>query len=140
VSENLPEVERALDNFVVRIEGSMKAVINAISNDLRNSMLKNVSQAKHKAGTPRIPTVGPNTVTGNLRDNIKPVPAVKAGFKNYVGGVHSGAVYSRALEEGSPKWPSGVKFPYVAPAVTDLISSGRVRSRIIQGIKSATRG
>lgn len=140
MSDNLPEVQRALDNIAARIEGNMGFVVNAISNDLRTGMVKNASEGKHKAGTPRVPTRGPNRVTGNLVNNIIPVPAIRSGFGTYVGGVDSGALYSRVLEEGSPRWSKGVKFPYVAPAVEDVIISGRARSRVIQGITSAIRG
>jgi len=140
VSDNLPEVQRALDNIAARIEAGMGYVVNAISNDLRTNIVANASEGKHKAGTPRIPTTGPNRVTGNLVNNIIPVPAIRTGFGSYVGGVNSGAVYSRVLEEGSPLWSKGVKFPYVAPAVDKVILSGRARSRVIQGITSAIRG
>lgn len=140
MSDNLPEVQRALDNLAARIESNMGAVVNAISNDLRTAMVRNASEGKHKAGTPRVPTTGPNRVTGNLVNNIIPRPATRTGFGSYVGGVDSGAIYSRALEEGSPRWSKGVKFPYVAPAVESIILTGRARSRVIQGITSAIRG
>jgi hypothetical protein len=42
----------------------------------------------------------------------------------YVAEVGASMVYARAVEMGLPEWKSGVKYPYMVPAVDSLKQSG----------------
>jgi len=141
MSDNLPEVEAALDRLLVRIDSGANTAVNYISAELDRLATANASEAKHPIGTRRKEiTTGPQVVTGNLINNIRAQPAVRIGFGTYVGGVDSGAVYSRVLEEGSPKWGSDVKYPYMTPARNSIIQSRRAEQLAVIAITSAIRG
>lgn len=58
----------------------------------------------------------PNRVTGALASSVH--TEVRQGFGSYVADVFPTMVYARALELGNNKvWKSGVKYPYLRPAV-----------------------
>lgn len=61
---------------------------------------------------------GPNRRTGNLIRSIR--TDMRQGFGSYVASVYPTMVYSRAVEEGSPRWKSGVKYPYLRPAADSV--------------------
>jgi len=82
---------------------------------------------------------GPNYATGNLYRNIIAAPPLRRGFATYVASVDSGADYARAVELGSSKWTSGVKYPYMYPARDELINSGKA-SQIVYGYLTAAMG
>jgi hypothetical protein len=52
----------------------------------------------------------PNRRTGNLARSIE---VQHVGLGTYK--VGSGAIYSRSLELGNPKWRSGVRYPFMEP-------------------------
>ena len=58
----------------------------------------------------------PNRVTGALASSVR-TEIKRAGFGTYVADVFPTMSYARALELGSPRWKSGVKYPYLLPAV-----------------------
>lgn len=68
---------------------------------------------------------GPNRGTGNLLTSMT-FSSARRGFGNYVAEVGAGAVYARQLELGGGKWASGVKYPYMQPALTGIVSSGQL--------------
>ena len=140
MSDNLPEVQAAIDAAMVRLDGGIAMAMNLISLQLQRDAVANASEAKHSPKQPRVPTKGPNRVTGNLVNNIRPMPAIRKGFASYVGGVESSAVYSRQLEEGGGKWKQGVKYPYLLPARDQLLLSGKVNQILATSIVSALRG
>lgn len=80
---------------------------------------------------------GPNYATGNLFRNIKAEPVRRQGFQSYVASVGSYIEYARAVEEGSSRWLSGVKFPYMIPARDYMVQSGRARAYIRDEVKRA---
>ena len=139
VTDNLPEVQAAIDAVMTRLDLGLGQAANFISLLFKNQAVENVSQNKHKLGTPRIDSKYPNTVTGNLRNNIQAIPAVRVGFGTYETSVNSGAVYSQVLEEGSSKWKSGVSYPYMTPARDEIITSGKVEQQLISSIIAAIR-
>ncbi len=88
---------------------------------------KNANTGTHPRGQGHIPGTGPgpNVVTGNLRRSI--FSRSKVGFGNsYVAEVGASMVYARAVEMGVPEWKSGVKYPYLVPAVESLKNSGNL--------------
>jgi hypothetical protein len=80
---------------------------------------------------------GPNYATGNLFRNIQGLPPRQQGFGTYVASATSGAEYARAVELGSPRWSSGVKYPYMMPARDYLITSGRASQYIRDEVSKA---
>ena len=68
---------------------------------------------------------GPNRGTGNLLTSMT-YSSSRRGFLSYTAEVGAGAVYARQLEYGGGKWLSGVKYPYMEPALTSLVSSGQL--------------
>ena len=68
---------------------------------------------------------GPNRGTGNLLTSMT-FSSSRKGFGSYEAVVGAGAVYARQLELGGGRWKSGVKYPYMEPALTGLVSSGQV--------------
>jgi len=57
----------------------------------------------------------PNRVTGALASSVH--TELRQGFGTYYADVFPTMVYARALELGNPRWKSGVKYPYLGPAV-----------------------
>lgn len=105
------------------------------------------SQAKRNANTGAHPAnqghlqgtgPGPNIVTGNLVNRIVAQRPVK-GFSGYTADISSSAEYARAVELGSPRWKSGVKYPYMEPAARSLIQNGTL-NRIFTGAFTAAIG
>jgi hypothetical protein len=82
----------------------------------RQAKLNAVEGGSHKRGTktPATPGSGPARITGALQRSIH--TEVRKGFGTYEATVGPSMVYSRAVELGSPRWSSGVKYPYLIPA------------------------
>ena len=140
VTSNLPAVQVAIQELSARLDYNLYQAVNAISLAIRNQAVDNVSQNKHALGQPRVDSKYPNTVTGNLRNNIMAIPATRIGFGSYVAGVNSGAEYSMALETGTSKWKSGVSYPYMTPARDEIILSGKAEQYVLSAINVAIRG
>jgi hypothetical protein len=68
---------------------------------------------------------GPNRGTGNLLSSMT-FNSGRKGFGSYTAEVGAGAIYARHLELGGGNWPSGVKYPYMEPALSGLVSSGKL--------------
>lgn len=79
---------------------------------------KGMFQGTHKRGEKHVAnsTGGPNVVTGALRRSIH--TEVRKGFGSYAATVFPTMIYSRAVEWG--KGSSGVKYPYLTPAVAKV--------------------
>ena len=77
-----------------------------------------ITPPKHVGGS------GPNTVTGNLKRSIK--TTYRAGLGVYTAEVGPTMIYSRQVEKGGGKWPSGLKYPYLEPAALSLYLSGKL--------------
>ena len=81
---------------------------------------------------------GPNVVTGNLRRSIR--TTVHYGFGSYVAEVGPTMIYARQVEKGGGRWKSGVKYPYLEPAATTLVSNGTIQKVFITAIREKMRG
>jgi hypothetical protein len=140
VSSNISEVEAAIDALMARLDYGLNQAVNMVSLAIKNQAVDYVSQNKHQLGKPRVDSKYPNTVTGNLRNNITALPATRIGFGTYEAEVNSGAEYSLALEKGSSMWKSGVSYPYMSPARDEIILSGKAEQYVISAISVAIRG
>lgn len=137
-----------LDQVLQGIDLTQKALDTATYQAIFQCALKIEDQAKvnantgnHPRGMGHLPGTGPgpNIVTGNLVSKIAAQRPIK-GFKGYSATVDSSAEYARAVELGSPRWKSGVKYPYMEPAAQALINNGTL-SRIFTGaFVTAIRG
>ena len=113
---NESAVVAALKTKVVKLERAGQAGVMAVAFAVQRQAKINAFTGKHapRAGHIRGTGPGPNVGTGLLRRSIS--VQKKQGFGMYVASVGPTAVYSRAVELGSPRWKSGVKYPYLEPA------------------------
>ena len=148
VSSNLPEVIAALKAWQKRMDEAGFRATQKITLDLWSRAQKNASEVKNPPTqsnnrlrhNPHIGPrsgEGPNYATGNLFRNILADPVRRVGFESYVASVSSRAEYARAVELGSPRWSSGVKFPYMIPARDYLVQSGRASAYIRDEVRRA---
>lgn len=100
----------------------------------------NASTGSHKRGTKREAGGGdgPNVITGNLRRSIK--TELRQGFGSYVATVGPTMIYARQVELGGGRWKSGVKYPYLKPALDELQSSGALQRVFLTAFRSKMRG
>ena len=127
IIKNLSQVLAGLDLTEKKVSDAARYAIGMAAASVERQAKKNANTGTHPRGTPRIPGTGPgpNVVTGNLRRSI--FSRTKVGFGNtYVAEVGASMVYARAVEMGLPEWKSGVKYPYMVPAVESLKQSGKL--------------
>jgi len=151
MSDNRDEVFAALNAWKNRMDKAADLATRSISTELWTQARKNAHETTNPPQTvngrlrhnPHIGPrdgEGPNYATGNLYRNIIADTPVRRGFGSYVASVKSGAEYARAVELGSSRWTSGVKYPYMYPARDALISSGKA-SQIVSGyLRAAMKG
>jgi hypothetical protein len=127
IIKNLAEVLAGLDLTEKKVSDAARFAIGMTAAEVERQAKKNANTGTHPRGTPRVPGTGPgpNVVTGNLRRSI--YSETKIGFGSvYVAEVGASMVYARAVEMGLPTWKSGVKYPYMVPAVDSLKQSGQL--------------
>jgi hypothetical protein len=127
IIKNLAEVLAGLDLTEKKVNDAARFAIGMAAAEVERQAKKNANTGTHRRGTPRIPGTGPgpNVMTGNLRRSI--YSQTKIGFGSvYVAEVGASMVYARAVEMGLPTWKSGVKYPYMVPAVESLKQSGQL--------------
>lgn len=150
MSDNLPEVLAALKRWETRLdkaaELSAKQISIAIWTKARSLTSETVNPPTQSNNRLRHnPHIGgngtpPNYATGNLNRNIIANPVSRLGFGTYAASVTSGAVYARVLEEGSSRWLSGVKYPYMNPARDEIVNTGKARMITTGFFRAAMRG
>ena len=149
MSSNLPEVIAALKRWETRMDKAAELSATQISiavwtkaKSLTSETVNPPIQSKNKLRhNPHIGGDGtpPNYATGNLNRNIIANPVRRQGFATYAASVTSGAEYARVLEEGSSRWLSGVKYPYMNPARDEVVNTGKARM-IVNGFFRAAMG
>ena len=149
MSNNLPEVTAALKRWETRMDKAAELSATQISiavwtkaKSLTSETVNPPIQSKNKVRhNPHIGGDGtpPNYATGNLNRNIIANPVRRQGFATYAASVTSGAEYARVLEEGSSRWLSGVKYPYMNPARDEVVNTGKARM-IVDGFFRAAMG
>jgi hypothetical protein len=125
--KNLAEVLAGLNLTEKKVNDAARYAIGMAAASVERQAKKNANTGTHPRGQGHIPGTGPgpNVVTGNLRRSI--FSRSKVGFGNsYVAEVGASMVYARAVEMGLPEWKSGVKYPYLVPAVESLKNSGNL--------------
>jgi hypothetical protein len=78
----------------------------------------------------------PMTRSGELRASIQS-NTTRKGFGSYVAIVGPAVLYGRAVELGAPNWKTGVRYPYVTPAIMKLSQTGRLRDIYVGTMKAA---
>ena len=138
---NLPEVLKGFDLTEKRIEMAAYQATFHASSKIEDVAKENANTGAHTAGTPRLRGTGPgpNIVTSNLVSKIVAQLPVK-GFRGYSSEVTSSAEYARVVEMGSPRWKSGVKYPYMEPTATTLIANGTLARIFTLAFTNAIRG
>jgi hypothetical protein len=151
VTNNLPEVIAALKRWEIRMDkaGELaardigRAVLTdakAIAHSTVNTPIQKGGRLRHRPHIGPRDGEGPNYATGNLFRNILAEPVRREGFATYVAVVSSKAEYARAVEEGSSRWTSGVKFPYMRPARDRVVNLGKARMIMRGYYNAAMRG
>jgi hypothetical protein len=127
IIKNLAQVLAGLDLTEKKVSDAARIAIGMAAAEVERQAKKNASTGEHPRGQGHIPGTGPgpNVMTGNLRRSI--YSQTKVGFGNiYVAEVGASMIYARAVEMGLPSWKSGVKYPYMVPAVDSLKQSGQL--------------
>ena len=140
MSTNLPEVEAAIRRWLARFDQATEGAMGLIARQVYINAKKNADSGsnppvrvtsrngnQYYRYNPHIPGTGPgpNRGTGNLLTSMT-YGSSRKGFLSYEAEIGAGAVYARQLEYGGGKWPSGVKYPYMEPALSGLVSSGQL--------------
>jgi hypothetical protein len=142
IVKNLKEVLAAIDGAGDRIEqGAQIGIAQAGLAIQRQAQINANTGTRRREGSRIIPPKhigpsgsGPNVITGTLRRSIR--TSVAFGFDSYTAVIGPTVEYARAVELGSPRWKSGVKYPYLEPAAIDLIKSGKINRIFVGAIKS----
>jgi hypothetical protein len=140
IVRNLADVLAGLEVQETQLETAAQTAIATAGFAIQRQAQKNANTGTHKKSTPRVPGTGPgpNVVTGALRRSIR--TDVKYGFGSYVAVVGASTEYARAVELGSPRWKSGVKYPYLAPAAEQLIQDGSLNRIFTAAFIKAVKG
>jgi len=145
-SDNLPDVTAGLNRWLSRVDIAAGSAMSLIARQIFIDAKKNADSAKnpptrvngHYRYHPHIgPRTGegPNRGTGNLLTSMT-FSSSRRGFGTYTAQVGAGAVYARALELGNPRWTSGVKYPYMQPALNGVVSSGKLSQILAYSFRS----
>jgi hypothetical protein len=140
IIRNLADVLAGLEVQEDLLERAAQTAIATAGFAVQRQAQINANTGTHKKGTPRVPGTGPgpNVVTGALRRSIR--TDVKYGFGSYIAVVGASVEYARAVELGSPRWKSGVKYPYLAPAAEQLIQNGSLNRIFTAAFIKAVKG
>lgn len=137
VVKNLKEVLAAVDRAQSTIEQGAFIGISQAGLAVQRAAQKKFQGTRRREGGKIVPPKhigpsgsGPNVISGSLRRSIS--VSVRYGFETYIATVGPSMEYARAVELGSPRWKSGVKYPYLEPAALELIRTGQL-SRIFSG-------
>jgi hypothetical protein len=138
---NLSEVLAGFDLTEKKIDDAAFKAVYQCSLKIEDEAKRNANTGAHGPSEGHIPGTGPgpNVVTGNLVSKIVGQRPVK-GFRGYSATIDSSAEYARAVEQGSPRWKSGVKYPYMEPAAQALINNGTLNRIFTGAFITAVRG
>lgn len=135
---NLAQVLAGIEATEQQIDFAAKFAISMAGYEVERQAKKNANGPTHKKGTPRQPTYGPNTITGNLKRSI--YSQTRIGFGTYICEVGASMEYARVVDQGGGNWPSGVKYPYLTPAVESLKNSGKLSRTFTMAFASMLKG
>ena len=139
VIKNATQVMAAIEDNVDKIEKAAAFATGQAALSIERQAKQNASTGVHARGEGHIPGTGPgpNRVTGNLVRSI--TTEIRYGFGSYVATVGPTAEYARAVELGNPRWKSGVRYPYLIPAVGQLVGSGKLNRTFQAAFMAAYR-
>lgn len=129
--KNLSEVIAGVAKEGDRYEIASGFAIGQVALSIERQAKLNSSTGTHKRGQGHISGTGPgpNVVSGDLRRSI--TTEIRIGFGSYIATVGPTVEYARSVEMGGKSWKSGVKYPYLVPALTVLQSNGTL-NRVFQ--------
>jgi hypothetical protein len=136
---NLDDVLRDLGHTEKQVDFAAKYAIGIAGAAIERQAKINANGPAHAKGTPRISgSVGPNTITGNLKRSI--FSRTRIGFGTYIAEVGATMEYARQVEQGGGRWKSGVKYPYITPAAEKLRDNGTLSRTFAGAFASQLRG
>lgn len=140
IIRNLAEVLKGLEVQEGKVEQAAQIAIATAGFAIERQAKINANTGTHSKKTGHIPGTGPgpNVVTGTLRRSIR--TDVRRGFGTYIAVVGASTEYARAVELGSKRWKSGVKYPYLAPAAIELIMNGSLNRIFTAAFTKAVKG
>lgn len=128
MSDNLPEVEAALEAYKISLDARIGKATFEISQALEGYGKRQI-KGQRPEGQKATTGLPPMNRTGNLRRSIRG-RYERIGFAKYTAIVGADMEYARAVEVGSPynppSWQNGEFFPYLSPALEEFAKSGLV--------------
>lgn len=131
VIKNLPQVLSGLTAYELKLEKAGQLALTQAALAVERQAKLNANTGTHARGKGHTPGTGPgpNKVTGTLQRSIN--TEVRYGFGSYIATVGPSVIYARAVELGSPRWKSGVRYPFLSTAVGYMVKSGNL-NRVFQ--------
>jgi Bacteriophage HK97-gp10, putative tail-component len=149
LSDNLPEVEAQLKEYVASFDARIARVASDVTmrfEQLAKEEIKGERGYSYPGGKKRgkkaeriyekaIPGQPPMNRSGDLRRSIAGTMK-RIGFGIYSAEAGAYTVYARRLELGGGNWKPGTKFPYMEPALRKLLASGYIGSTLRKHFRS----
>lgn len=132
---------KSFDAIAVRVSAAAPAAAEAAAFEVE-AEAKRLITGGHAKGTKTGASPGgpPENISGTLRRSIITTHPRLIAPGVGEAGVGPTTVYGRAVDQGHPRWKSGVKYPYIEPAVEFVHHAGlietaqaRIWSRAIHG-------
>jgi len=114
ITSNLRQVREVLEKAGKGLDDSARNCRDEMMNTLIQ-LAKEEIVGRRPKGEKAISGQPPMNRTGNLRRSITGEKSRK-GFGKYEAIVGPTIIYGRRVELGGGNWPSGTRFPYMAPA------------------------
>lgn len=126
IIRNLGQVLAGLTEFEKQLERAGELALTQAALAVERQAKLNANTGTHARGAGHTPGTGPgpNKVTGTLQRSIS--TEVRYGFGSYIATVGPSVEYARSVELGSPRWKSGVRYPFLSTAVGYLVKSGQI--------------
>jgi hypothetical protein len=114
ITSNLKQVRQSLEKAGKGLDDSARNCRDEMMNTLIQLSKEEIVGRRPK-GQKATSGRPPMNRTGNLRRSIRG-EKYKIGFGKYEAIVGPTIIYGRRVELGGGNWPSGTRFPYMAPA------------------------
>ncbi len=114
ITSNLKQVRQSLEKAGKGLDDSARNCRDEMMNTLIQLSKEEIVGRRPK-GQKATSGQPPMNRTGNLRRSIRG-EKYKIGFGKYEAIVGPTIIYGRRVELGGGNWPSGTRFPYMAPA------------------------
>jgi hypothetical protein len=104
--------------------------------------VKRQIQGGHARGTKTgaIPGGPPQNISGTLRRSVITTHPRLVGPGRAEVGVGPTVIYGRAVDQGHPRWKSGVKYPYLEPGFELAVGSGEALAAMTRVWIAAMKG